>query len=328
MSVRNQVRISLAAVGLAVAAGALPAHALIIMDPTSPSTTIGNTSAPTGPTYGDFSYWDNMLGTHTYLGNGYLITANHTGGPAASITIQGNTYNNIGQQRLTDPNNPSILTDLWVWKIGGNPLPNLPTVFPIVSGLTTNEQTLIVGDGFSRAGGPTFWNVTVNAGSNNDVWNIAADEGSANAKGFLTNAQVKQWGTNKVFNPSVLIDFGPTNKTLGYQIDFSQTNATDFEAQATNEDSAGPVFVKRNGQWVLTGIMHGATTFDNQPNSPSLAGVYVHPSGQTSTTVISDLSQYTAQLVAFGVAVPEPTGLAAAGAIAMGLLARRQRRQR
>ena len=92
--------------------------------------------------------------------------------------------------------------------------------------------------------------------------------------------------------------------------------------------------MKRGGQWVLTGLMHSISLFEGQPDAPAYAGIYAytHPSapGQvfSSLTYISDLSDYTDQLVDFGVSVPEPTAAAGLGAIAMGLLARRVRRRR
>jgi hypothetical protein len=309
------------------------ADGIIVMDPTALSTAPANTAAP-GGAYADFGYWDNMLGAHTYLGNGYLLSTNHVGALPTSINIGGTSYDRIDQRRLMDPAMPSTPTDLWVWKIGGpNPLPNLPTILPILTTPVVNETTLIIGDGYSRANGPTFWDITVNSGDDDDTWTPVANEAAADAKGFLTSDdQVKRWGTNRVHDPDEDIEFDGT-LTRGYATNFSLTNATEFESQATNHDSAGPVFVKRNGVWMLTGLMHVVGAFDGQPRSPGFAGVYAYEDpGLTgvvlgSTTVISDLSDYTTQLAAFGVTVPEPGApllIMTAGAIA-SLLRRRRR---
>lgn len=307
------------------------AFGLIIMDPTNPSAPITNNTAPTGD-YADFNYWENMLGVHTYLGDGYLITTAHTGAPPSSIVIQGNSYNKLSQQQLHAPGNASQLADLWVWKIGGpNPLPSLPTLLPITSGITTGEQTLMLGDGFVRAGGPTFWTVNQIAGDDNDVWSTIGDENAADAKGFLVNGQEKKWGTNKVEDPNVTIDFSSFNNTVtqGYAVNFSQTNATPFEAQATNDDSGSSVFVKRNGQWVLTGLIHGVSTFDNQPGASTgaLSGIYYYENSDgsisESLTAISDLSLYADQLADFGVTVPEPATMAVLAPLGTLLLRRR-----
>lgn len=308
-----------------------PARGLIVMDPANLSIAPTNTTAP-GGAYADFGYWNNMLGAHTYLGNGYLLSAHHVGALPATINIQGNSYDRIDQRRLTDPGDPAKLTDLWVWKIGGaSPLPSLPTVLPIFTDPVAGEKTLLIGDGFSRANGPTFWDITANPGDDDDVWTVVTDQGVADASGFLTAAgsEQKRWGTNLVYDADNDFEINGS-LTRGYMTNFSLTSATEFEAQATNADSAGPVFVKRDGVWMLTGLMHVVSMFDGQPDSPSHPGIYsyVDPSMpgmvQSSQTGISDLSEYVDQLSAFGVTVPEPTGFAAGAVLAMGLLARRR----
>lgn len=326
-------RTLLGVAALALSVAAPQAHGLLVIDPAALTTAPNTTSAP-GGAYADFGYWNNMLGIHTYLGNGYLLSAHHVGALPTSINILGNAYNRIDQRRLTDPADPTTLTDLWVWKIDGpSPLPSLPTILPILSDPVAGETTLLIGDGLSRANGPTFWDITFNPEDDDDVWTVITDENAADAKGFLPAAgsHQKRWGANLVHDADSDIEFDNGLLTRGYTTDFSLTNATEFEAQATNDDSAGPVFVKRNGVWMLTGLMLAVGAFENQPNTPGVAGIYsyLHPTrpGEefANTTQISDLSEYTDQLAAFGVTVPEPAGITAGALLAMGLLARRRR---
>src|SRR5688572_14752440 len=88
-----------ATAALLVSTVAPQASGLIVVDPNALSTPPANTTTP-GGTYADFGYWNNMLGAHTYLGNGYLLSTNHVGALPTSITIQGNSYDRIDQHRL------------------------------------------------------------------------------------------------------------------------------------------------------------------------------------------------------------------------------------
>ncbi|MBY0400609.1 hypothetical protein K2X89_09960, partial [Myxococcota bacterium] len=68
----------------------------------------------------------------------------------------------------------------------------------------------------------------------------------------------------------------------------SARDATEYEAQATVGDSGGAVFVKRNGEWLLAGMMTSVTGYTRHPARTSMYG---------DTTYAADLSVYRSEIL-------------------------------
>jgi hypothetical protein len=311
-----------------ILAGGFPrsASALLIIDPTSPTfgNANGNTSAPAGA-YSDFQYWSNYFPGGAYIGNGYFMSALHVFTPGDQTTFNGVTYNTTSKVLLHAPGNAGIHTDIWIWKVDGTPA--VPSSSIITSTPTAGEEVLIVAGGAGRRSTPTYWDVTYN-NPGADVWTETPTAPTAEAKGFFADGVGgKRWGTNKVALSNVSLEFDTSYITEGFATEFSLIDSTPWEAQGSNGDSGGPIYVKRGGQWYLAGfteaigsIQNGepANFFDGQPTAAPYPGIfyYTNPDfpGQVmgSATYFSDLSAYQDQLLAFGVPLPEPataTGL-------------------
>ncbi len=298
----------------------------------------GNTTAP-GGTLSDFSYWNNASNPYLYLGNQRLLFAVHFGtvNVGGTVNVAGMNYTVLQKDILQDPDNMSP-SDLMVIKIDGTP--SLPTVKPITSSLLVGEETLMIGSGAKRDTNATAWKI--NYATNPDTWSVAGSGDTVNARGFLAiSSSEKRWGTNTVSYSDADFSTAAGSVTQGFATTFSldDGNRTIYEAQATNGDSSGSVFVKRDGKWEVAGLMHsiGGTltappfdgdVFSGQPSSPAYSGIYSYtqpgdPNIYSNTTYISDLSRYTSQLVALGVVVPEPSSLMLL-AVSTGLLLRRR----
>ncbi len=311
------------------------AGGLMIMDPNDPVTfgdPTGNTTNPAFSMFPNFPYWNSTEGRNTYLGDGILIRVNHVGAPptiGSPVTVLGVSATVVDRQLLQHPFDPNDITDLWLWKID-TPLA-LSTLYPITQPLSNGDDVIMTGKGHRRANDRTLWDIQVVAGPGNDIWTAGASGPNAEAKGFLTvSDNVRRWGTNKVALANLDLDFGGGIGVAGFSTDFSFTNATAWEAQGTNDDSSGPVFVFQDGAWRLAGLIHSVTGFDGQPtNQQGIVAVDEYnlfdPSGLTSSyTSISDLSHYEDQLIAFGVVMPEPA-IGSSVILAALLLARRRR---
>lgn len=197
-----------------------------------------------------FTYWENVVrvsdASGIYLGaagtSGWVMTAAHVTGlgmnsPASTISISGNNYQVHESVKL-----PNV--DLRMYRVGGEagdpPLPDLEVVPLMDAKPAAGESVLIFG-----AGGRL--ETTEGTASNSD---IAMTPGVVTNKFEGTGASVLRWGTNTV-------DVG--NMSLGYdsfltRFDTSLNYLTSTEAALTLGDSGGPVFVRTDDGWALTGI--------------------------------------------------------------------------
>ena len=103
------------------------------------------------------SPWANVgsvnAATGTYLGNGWVLTANHVG--AGAFTLAGTTYSYDGRSvRLTNASDGSP-TDLLLFHLQGS-LPLLPTIH-LATSSPLGATVELVGYGYN-AGSATSWN--------------------------------------------------------------------------------------------------------------------------------------------------------------------------
>ena len=269
-----------------------PARAVIIQTVSGTD----NTTAPADdPGWGNVSFRGN--GTAVYLGNSWVLTANHT--TDGTMTFNGQTYSEVPGSAFLLTNNgaagKTATTDLKLLQINGDP--GLPTL-PIANSTPANNTPVtMIGAGRDR-GAFTQW--TVDTGTTPWGWTEVSSGG--NFAGYQSlSTRALRWGTNTVSGTGEWIFFDSRDVlTTATTFDFADGTS---EAQAVVGDSGGPVFVKNGGQWELAGIMVAVAAFSGQP-SPGLTAVF------GNVTYMADLSFYREQIVTV---VPEPGGATLAG---------------
>lgn len=258
----------------------------------------------------DSLIWDNIgiynTSTAVYLGDGYVLTAAHTGN-VPTVNFGGITYNVVPGSRQQLTNNGaggvSANTDLAIFRIDDDPGLD-PTPISSTSPAVGTQVTMI-GNGRNRQANLTHWSVT------GDIW-TETDAGNADRSGYVWAAGNDiRWGTNNVATPAAFNTVGGVQvRSFSTVFDAGIAN----EAQAATNDSGGGVFVNAGGNWELAGIILGINTFTGQPGSTAVFG---------NSTVIADLSFYREQIEAI-MAVPEPSGTALTLLAGAALLGRRR----
>ncbi len=224
-----------ALLGMAVAlalAWAAPAAAVIIASGDG----TGNTSAPP-----DDPGWDNVVNlnglTGVYIGNGWVLTANHVG--ARSMIIGSDVYEPVPGSKVrlqTDVSNPA---DLALFQILRDP--GLPDVEISASAPPLGADVVMIGRGRNR-GADTSACYPLRQGW---LW------GTGNTM---------RWGTNAVEEKGINVSISGT-LTRAFSTELSASRQTDHEAQAATGDSGGAVFVKNGATWELAGIMTAIGTW-------------------------------------------------------------------
>lgn len=273
----------------------------------------GNVTAPP-----DDPGWANVgtvnNGSGVYLGNRWMITANHVG--SGDTTLNGATYAVVPGSTivLTNAGAPgrTANTDLLLYRLTTDP--GLPT---LAIAATTPEDTAavtMIGAGRDR-GAFTSWLVDTTTTPN--TWTV--DDVNPTAAGYQWAAtRGMRWGTNTVAGEAVWIDYNPGFfvSSFTFKTQFADLGGDSTEAMAAVGDSGGGVFLKNGAAWELAGIMLAIDAYSGQPGGTAVFG---------NNTYSADLSYYRPQIV--GV-VPEPSGLllAVAGGMAAGVAVHRRRR--
>lgn len=294
--------IVLKGVALAATLFATTANALVVQDMT------GTTVAPADDP--GWNYVTNGGRNMVYLGDGWVLSAFHVGVPTPSetVSINGSSFNVISNQAYTVKNPTgqglSAETDLRLMRINGDPglAPINIASLPVNEGGTNSfpinqREVVIIGNGPTRQTNQTQWNVNVQNGSNNDIWNEVA---SGTYVGYKTEgANVKRWGTNQIADEDNL--FGGNDPDLRGNLQLSlfvgvrnvMSMVTQFdagglanEAQVVAGDSGSSVFFKRNGVWELVGIVNAQLSALGVDNQSTLTAVY------GNYTTFADLSFY------------------------------------
>lgn len=257
-----------------------------------PDTSASGSDPALTPTYSTFPYWNYIgllnAGTGVYLDNGWVLTANHVG--AGNITLNGQlyTYNSsVPTVRLYDPLQPSVYTDLLLFK-----LTTQPRLAPMQIGQdepTISQNVLMAGAGYARAASSTTWDV--NTSTNPWTWTTPATKPNLpDFTGYLTQSpRAVRWGTNRVSDATDRVMLGATPVYLfGTQFN---TTGTAYEAQAVDGDSGGGVWVLNGSQWELAGTIVSVSLLSGQPSGIG-SGILDY-----SKTYAADLSVYRSQIM-------------------------------
>jgi hypothetical protein len=238
---------------IALGGGAPPASAVVIAsEPGS-----ANTTPPADdPGFGRIGVPG--VASVVYLGNGWVLTANHVGD--TDVTLGGVVYPHVPGSRVTFTNPDASVPDLSAYRI--DPHPDLP-ILPIASATPSLGTPLVmIGHGLDRLGSVS--------------WN--------GHPGFISaGTQSVRWGTNVVDGAGMLAN----SAAIATVFDLG---ATPHEAQGAYGDSGGGVFAKNASDvWELVGIIFAIDEYEDQPYYYVLDG---------NVTYAVDLASYHDQIIA------------------------------
>ena len=267
---------------------------------------LGDTLPPSGaggqPTDPGFAYVGRVQGsTGVYLGNGWVLTADHVG--AGNFSLGGSTYNYNGVD-----SHQIGRTDLRLFRLATS-----PTLAPLRLAETTpalrSGLVLIAAGSAPASAAPTTWYVDT-ADSSNLIWRESPFVGAdLTISGYQTTATGRRtrWGTNTVDSIEGAVTIGRYAPTDFIRTVFggnSNNPTTAFEAQAVTHDSGGGVFHNNAGVWELAGTITATGQFSNQPGGPATAI-------PGNVTFAIDLADHVAEIRSYLLApVPEPRSAA------------------
>ena len=252
-----------------------------------------------------------------YLSNQWVMTARHAASALpGTVSFGGISYaTQAGSwQRLNNTGlgmGLSTLTDIVLFRLTSSP--GLPSLSVRTSAPTVGDDVMMIGNGKIQAASLTYWDVTVVAGLNNDIWNEVIPPTPYDLAGFKTTPTNEvRWGVNEVDVASITANSGN-----GDVLSFSTLYNTGFthEAQGVTGDSGGATLFFNGVSWELSGMMHAINAYDNQPASA------IH--GQS--TFHANLSLYAPQINAILATVPEPGAYILLGFSALLIYSRRIR---
>jgi hypothetical protein len=193
-----------------------------------------------------------------YLGNGWVITAEHVGGNSFQLS-DGRSFAISADYnyRVKNSGLPGA-PDLRMFRLTQDP--GLPAMTIASAAPTSGMQVMMIGSGTDRAAQLHGWNLS--SGTNGVQWTETSPL-SASVLGYnLVDSNTKRWGQNIVSSNST---FRATDTTQVFMTTFDRNGIT-FEAQATPGDSGGGVFTGSDDGWRLAGLMITSQPLINQPN--------------------------------------------------------------
>ena len=236
--------------------------------------------------------WNNVAhlssATAVYLGNRWMITANHVGETPVTFS-DGRVFNiTVGSDVvLSNPASTGDVNapDLRMFQLTADP--GLPSLNIAASAPAPGTLVTMIGAGLDRGRNQIGFQVT--GTSPNFVW-TPAPLPIANARGFsLLSSSHMRWGQSPVVGTPNLV-----NDTVMFATRFAATSGP-LAGQAVSGDSGGGVFQLVHGAWSLVGIMDLLQPVLNQPSGLVVFG---------DQTFSNNLSTYRDQIMSL---VTHPT---------------------
>lgn len=253
--------------------------ALLALAPSARSLVFASpTTEPRTEVPPDFPYWEHVTQrryegpTVLYLGGGYALTARHVG--MGEIALDGVMYKPARGSKRSLLNETGSAADAMIFELDPEAgLPDLP-ILPIArEALRPGEEVLVVGFGRGRE----------------KVIEFELD--GRIEFGFTWTAKgQKRWGTNRIESNFEILNQGSySTRALTFRFDEPLSpQATRYETHAAVGDSGGGVFVERDGQWQLAGLMISVAGDARMPGSSTLYG---------DLTYAADLTYYRDELL-------------------------------
>lgn len=269
------------ALGVAIVAAVLapPADALVVMNVDPSNYYVAPTSQTNSGVWGSNADpgWANSTSRGVYLGNGWVLSAKHTGLGTGSETINGEDYNVIANS-FVDLKNPtaavnaglSSLADLRITRVNtlvdfyGTPEQraadlgaSLQPIYIADSRASTNKQLVAIGNGNTRLDGDSLLHADKSSSSSVN-WPDPVPECDGNCLHTVPSSQIHAlgysnqgprrlaWGTNRVESSTTvanrLQDFDPVSGTNSYSMSVSDRDtlvqAFDFDTYTFNYNSS------------------------------------------------------------------------------------------
>lgn len=303
------------------------ANALVV------ESTTGAGAPPSGFTFTDNVPTHGSAGS-VYLGNGYVLAARHpSGGAKFAVELNNVVYNptadpavflNNTLVALTFGGTWSTYADLMVFRLAGVPS-SIPGITLATAPVTTGETIDMTGLGRTRVASTSTY---FNGVDYNDYYG----GGSVSETGYNWSGsnQFIQWGQNKVSPSLFKIPDSGYGDTLSFSTQFNSPGNGDAlpdEAMGAAGDSGAPAFIKRGGQWDLTGInltvdllLKGSPPAP--PSSALFAAVYSSANADMRT-YMANLYYYQDQ---YAMLIPEPASFALLMGGMAAVLSRRRSR--
>jgi len=256
-------------------------------------------------------------GSGIYLGNGWVLTANHVSDKTTFLVDGDTTYNVMaGSENTYRMRNTTDTADidLYMFRVsvpGGSGLEGLGTM-PIATSLPGNGTVgthIGTGEGQTSASATTYY---VDVDPATWVWDTEPfAEADATVGGYSWAGDASRdtrWNQQVMSNND--FDFSGME---GFRTNFE---AVDEFGMVADNDSGSPMFFNNGGTWELSGIAISVTGYSGQPSRTSMYG---------NDSVYADISAYRDQIV---VVVPEIASwsmLALTGAAALLLRRKRNR---
>ena len=220
----------------------------------------GNTTAPPDdPGFANVGLRD--LQSALYLGNRWVLTANHVG--FGNVVFEGVTYTAVTGSKVRIKNPDTTNADMQMFKLIETP--PLPPLEISASPPPIGSAVVLIGHGRNRGAATSY------LGYDGWLW------GAGHAM---------RWGTNTVATPPAVFDTSWAFSTI---FDPIASGGTAQEAQAAIGDSGGGVFYQSGSVWRLVGVLYARDVHPGQPPETSLYG---------NTSFATDLATYRAQITA------------------------------
>lgn len=318
----------------AIFSGSFEAKGLI-----TPTGTGANSASDT--TFAPSSIWNNVGvagdSSGEYLGNGWIITANHVSRSGNninfSLTLGATTFNWLGTGAQLGSH------DIFLAHLAPDGSGNLPDAYG-ATGVSLATSTPSIGTATTLIGEGR----TISATNYYTVVGSTWTQVPSNTPGAIPvyswgPSPTKTWGTNKIWGTTAAGSTVATSPTptpvAGFTaagdnalaVDFSDgpyathDPATAYETGAAVNDSGSGMFVNVAGTWKLAGLVDTIDTYAGQPGSTTTDG---------NDTFAIDLASYAPEINAIILPVtsaPEPTSgvlLGIAGTVFAASMRRRK----
>ncbi|MGJ8653893.1 MAG: hypothetical protein ACSHX8_11510 [Opitutaceae bacterium] len=257
---------------------------------------LGNTAAPTGlggePTDPGFDYVGKVNGsTGVYIGDGWVLTADHVGAGTFNLDGTNYSYNGIDSHQIGG-------ADLRLFKLSTNPL--LAPLSISTTSPTISDDVVMIGAGRSPSSAtPTTWHVDTDPDP--WVWSTSTfTEADTTIDGFTTTStKTKRWGTNVIEDTTSTLSYLSYTDMSAIITDFDQVGGTAYESQAVTNDSGSGLFIDNGSGWELAGTIVTVGLHSGQPGGNGGANNALFG----NETYALDLSVYADEI--YGL-IPEP----------------------
>jgi hypothetical protein len=220
-------------------------------------------------------------GSAIYLGNRWVITAEHVDGSTLTLSDGRQFAASVGSDASIRKTGLPGTPDLRLFRLAQDP--GLPAMTLAAAGPTVGAQVMMIGYGTDRTSQLRGWNLT--QGPSAVQWTETQSFGADVIGYTLADTSTKRWGQNVVSNNST---FRPSDNTQVIMTRFDR-NGIVFEAQATPGDSGGAVFIDGGDAGAqLAGLMITSQPLIDQPSGIVTYG---------TQTAMADLAFYRDEIL-------------------------------